>query len=64
MSRPAPSFPTFDEWQTLSESEQDALLDTLEKEKSRGTLMKRLAIGATCLAACAAVGAVMLTVLR
>ena len=30
MPRAAPSFPAFDEWQKMSEGEQDALLDALE----------------------------------
>ena len=37
MSQPAPSFPAFDEWQKMSESEQDALLDRLETAKQRGS---------------------------
>lgn len=35
MPRAAPSFPAFDEWQKMSESEQDALLDALEAGQRR-----------------------------
>ena len=46
MPRAAPSFPAFDEWQKMSESEQDALLDALEAGQRRGRLAMRLLIGA------------------
>ena len=40
----------------MSETEQDALLDKLETAKQRGTLFRRIAIGALFLAICAAAG--------
>jgi orotate phosphoribosyltransferase len=46
----ASQFPTFDEWKTMSEREQDALLDRLESEKRRGTMATRLLIGLACAA--------------
>ena len=60
MTQPAPSFPAFDEWQSMSESEQDALLDRLET-KQRGPVFKRVAAGLLGLAFCAAVCAMLLT---
>ena len=45
MPQPAPSFPGFDEWEKLSESEQDALLDRLETAKQRGSIMRWVLIG-------------------
>ena len=53
MTRPAPAFPAFDEWQNLSESEQDALLDRLEATRKRGSLARRLLVGLVALSACA-----------
>lgn len=61
MPQPAPSFPAFDEWDKLSESEQDALLDRLETAKQRGSLIKRALIGVLCIAVCATAGALLLT---
>ena len=56
MSQPTRSFPAFDDWEKMSETEQDALLDKLETAKQRGTLFRRIAIGALFLAICAAAG--------
>ena len=53
MPRPTPSFPAFDEWQQMSESEQDALLDRLETSKRRRARITRLLVG-VCVAALAA----------
>jgi hypothetical protein len=41
----APSFPAFDEWKSMSEPEQDALLDRLDAHKRRGRIAIRLLIG-------------------
>ena len=60
MMRPAPSFPAFDEWQSMSESEQDALLDRLET-KRRGSIFKRAVAGLLGVAVCAAICAMLLT---
>ena len=59
MPRAAPSFPAFDEWQKMSEREQDALLDSLEGARRRGRLAARLLV---CLSATVAV-AIGLTLL-
>jgi len=61
MSQPAQSFPAFDEWEKMSESEQDALLDRLETTKQRGSIIKRVVMGLLGVAVCAAIGAVLLT---
>lgn len=45
MTQPAPSFPAFDEWQSMSEREQDALLDQLETAKRRGSFKRWARIG-------------------
>lgn len=60
MTQPAPSFPAFDEWEKMSESEQDALLDRLET-KRRGSLFKWVAAGLLGVAVCAAICAMLLT---
>jgi hypothetical protein len=60
MPRAAPSFPAFDEWQKMSEREQDALLDTLEGARRRG----RLATGVlVCLSGATVAAAIGLTLL-
>jgi hypothetical protein len=61
MSQPTPSFPAFDEWQKMSESEQDALLDRLETASQRGSTIRHVLVGVLCVAACAAAGAMLLT---
>ena len=50
MTQPAPSFPAFDEWQSMSESEQDALLDRLET-KQRGSIKRWVPIAIIAIAA-------------
>ena len=50
MTQPAPSFPAFDEWQSMSESEQDALLDRLET-KQRGSIKRWVLIAIIAIAA-------------
>lgn len=59
MTQPAPSFPAFDEWQSMSESEQDALLDKFET-KRRGSIFK-WAVGLLGVVVCAAICAMLLT---
>ena len=56
MTGSAPSFPAFDEWQKMSESEQDALIDRMEAVRRRQTLKVRILIGLACAAAVAAIG--------
>jgi CHASE3 domain sensor protein len=60
MSQPTPSFPAFDEWQKMSESEQDALLDRLERASQPGSTIRTVLVGMLCVAACAVVGAMFL----
>jgi len=55
MSQSAQSFPAFDEWEKMSESEQDALIARLEVTRRRGALLQRAAIGVTLVVAAAAV---------
>lgn len=45
MTQPAQSFPVFDDWQSMTESEQDALLDKLETAKRRGSIKGWVLIG-------------------
>ena len=61
MPRAAPSFPAFDEWQKMSEGEQDALLDALEAVQRRGSLYTRLLVALACAGLAAAVGGALLT---
>jgi hypothetical protein len=60
MPRAAPSFPAFDEWQKMSEGEQDALLDSLESKQWHGRPAVRLLIGLAGTAAIAAIGGALL----
>ena len=60
MSRPAPSFPAFDDWKRMSEREQDALLDRLEVAKRRRSLRARLLIVLGAVAVALAAGLVFL----
>ena len=60
MPRTAPSFPAFDEWQKMSESEQDALLDALESGQRRGQLALRVLVGLAGTAVIAAIGSAVL----
>ena len=45
MPRAIPTFPAFDEWQHMSETEQDALLDRFEAEQRRSSLVKQALAG-------------------
>jgi hypothetical protein len=57
----APTFLTFDDWKRMSEREQDAWLDRLDRSRRRGTVTARLLIGFGSAAAAAAVaGALVL----
>jgi CHASE3 domain sensor protein len=60
MSRPAPSFPAFEDWKRMSEREQDALLDRLETEKRRGAFRARLLLVLGCATVVLAAGFVFL----
>jgi len=60
MPRSAPSFPAFDEWRRMSESEQDALLDALEGAQRRDRLAALLLIGLGGVSVVAAVGLTLL----
>jgi hypothetical protein len=54
MPRAVPNFPAFDEWQHMSESEQDALLDRFEAEQRRVNVFKRALTGFACVVLVAA----------
>ena len=43
-----PQFPAIDDWQRMSETEQDALLARMETARRRSALLYRLAIALTC----------------
>jgi hypothetical protein len=43
-----PRFPAFDDWQRMSESEQDALIAKLETARWRRSMMWRLLLGFAC----------------
>ena len=47
----APQFPAIDDWQKMSETEQDALLAHMETARQRGALLYRLLIASACTAA-------------
>jgi hypothetical protein len=50
-----PQFPAIDDWQKMSETEQDALLARMESARRRGTLLYRLLIALACTAASAGI---------
>jgi hypothetical protein len=60
MSRPAPSFPAFEDWKRMSAREQDALLDRLEAAKRRSSLRTRLLMVLGCATVALAAGFVFL----
>jgi hypothetical protein len=60
MLGPTPRFPAFDVWQTMSESEQDALLAKMETARRRASLGYRLVIGLACTTLGAAIGFALL----
>jgi hypothetical protein len=51
MIGPTPQFPAIDDWQKMSETEQDALLARMETTRRRGALLYRLLIALVCTAA-------------
>ncbi|TMJ72707.1 MAG: hypothetical protein E6G91_10030 [Alphaproteobacteria bacterium] len=50
-----PQFPAIDDWQKMSEAEQDALLARMESARRRGALLNRLLTALACTAAGAGV---------
>lgn len=60
MPPPAPSFPAFENWQSMSESEQDALIARLEGIRRRHARLRRAAIGVMVAVAAAAVALLLL----
>lgn len=59
MSRATQTFPDFDEWQQLSEREQDALLDRLEGTGRRLRVARRVLSILGCIAVFAVGGALL-----
>jgi hypothetical protein len=45
MAQAAPQFPSLDVWEAMSEPEQDALLDQIERVRRRKALWSRLQAG-------------------
>jgi hypothetical protein len=43
-----PSFPPFQQWERMSESEQDALIDRIEAARRRRARAMRICIGLAC----------------
>ena len=60
MPRSTPSFPAFDNWQQMSETEQDALLDRLETSKRRRARITRLLVGVAAAALAAFIAGALL----
>jgi len=50
----APAFPPFEQWQAMSEAEQDALISRIEMAQRRKRTLARLLAGLACAAAAAA----------
>jgi len=55
-----PRFPAFDDWQKMSERDQDALISRMEAARRRGTLIYRLLIALACTVVGAAIGFTLL----
>jgi hypothetical protein len=51
----SPQFPTFETWQRMSESEQDALLARMESTRRWRALRLRILIGLGCAAVAASI---------
>jgi hypothetical protein len=58
----APQFPAIDDWQKMSETEQDALLARMEAARRRVALLYRLLIAIACTAAGAGIVLSMLKI--
>ena len=54
MARTVPSFPAIQEWQRMSESDQDALLDRIETVRRRRRRLHVVLIGLVCVLTAAA----------
>jgi len=63
MSKPMPSFPAFDEWQKMSEREQDALITKMEGVRNRSRRNHRVLLGLSCALVTTAVVAALYVVL-
>lgn len=53
MKGSTPQFPAFDDWQRMSETEQDALLSRMEAARRRGAIAYRLLVALACAGAVA-----------
>jgi hypothetical protein len=60
MPRATPTFPAFDEWRQMTESEQDALLDRFETVQRRRAMAGRLLVGLACVSGLALSGAALI----
>jgi hypothetical protein len=53
MTPAAPQFPSLNVWEGMSEPEQDALIDRIERARRRQLLWSRIQAAAMCIAAAA-----------
>ena len=63
MTKPMPSFPAFDEWQRMSEREQDALIDKIETVRGRSRRNYRIVAGLVCAILMGALGVALYVIL-
>jgi|EndMetStandDraft_9_1072997.scaffolds.fasta_scaffold18458_5 hypothetical protein len=56
MAPPMPQFPALDAWQSMDESQQDALIERIAAAQRRRVLAGRLAVALVCAAAAAGLG--------
>jgi hypothetical protein len=56
MAPPMPQFPALDAWQSMDESQQDALIERIAAAQRRRVLAGRLLVGLICAAAAAGLG--------
>jgi len=55
-----PQFPAIDDWQKMSERDQDALISRMEAARRRASVLRRLMVGTACAAVAAAIGFALL----
>ena len=56
MAPPMPQFPALEAWQSMDESQQDALIERIAAAQRRRVLAGRLAVALVCAAAAAGLG--------
>ena len=56
MAPPMPQFPALDAWQSMDESQQDALIERIAAAQRRRVIVGRLVVGLICAGTAAGLG--------